>query len=56
LRPDLPIILATGFGGSMNSAKAHALGIRELLLKPATAQSLAESAHRALAQKEKKLL
>jgi CheY-like chemotaxis protein/two-component sensor histidine kinase len=49
LRPDLPIILATGFGGSMNSAKAQTLGLRELLMKPVTAQSLAEAARRALA-------
>jgi CheY-like chemotaxis protein len=48
LRPALPIILTSGFGGPMTSAKTQSLGIRELLLKPATAQSLAEAAHRAL--------
>jgi PAS domain S-box-containing protein len=51
IRPDLPIILVTGFGGAMNSAKAQALGIRELLMKPVTAQSLAEAAHSALTLK-----
>jgi PAS domain S-box-containing protein len=48
LRPDLPIILATGCGGSMNSDRAQALGIRELLTKPLTARSLTLSVDRAL--------
>jgi CheY-like chemotaxis protein len=48
LRPELPIVLTTGFGGSLDSAKAKALGIRELLLKPISARSLAECAHRVL--------
>jgi signal transduction histidine kinase/ActR/RegA family two-component response regulator len=52
IRPELPIIMATGFSGSMNSAKAQALGVRELLMKPLTCQALAESAHRVLAQKK----
>jgi CheY-like chemotaxis protein len=51
IRPQLPIIMATGFSGSMNSAKPQALGVRELLMKPLTCQLLAESAHRVLAQK-----
>jgi CheY-like chemotaxis protein len=54
LRPELPIVLATGFGGSMNAPKAKTLGIRELLMKPVTAQSLAECAHRVLTQKKGK--
>jgi len=48
LRPDLPIILATGFVGSMTPGIAQAMGICELLMKPATMRSLAESAQRAL--------
>ncbi|MFZ5758802.1 MAG: ATP-binding protein, partial [Thermodesulfobacteriota bacterium] len=33
-RPDLPIILATGFNESINEQSAHAIGIRALLAKP----------------------
>lgn len=50
LRPNLPIVLTTGFTGAMNSAKAQALGVRELVLKPLNGRSLAEAAHRALAE------
>ena len=52
LRADLPIVLATGFAGLMTAATAQALGIRELLLKPTSFRSLAESAHRVLAQEK----
>lgn len=48
IRPDLPIILTTGFGGSITGAKAQALGLRELIMKPTTAHSLAEAVQRAL--------
>jgi FixJ family two-component response regulator len=47
-RADLPIILATGFGGSMTPAKAQALGIAQLLMKPVSTRSLGESVRRAL--------
>ena len=49
-RPDVPVILATGFGSSVNAAKARAVGIRELLMKPLTAQSLTQSVQRVLHQ------
>ncbi|HEV8112315.1 MAG TPA: ATP-binding protein [Planctomycetota bacterium] len=48
VRASTPIILATGFGGAMTQAKVQALGIRELLFKPATARSLTESIQRVL--------
>lgn len=34
IRPDIPIILCTGFSQTMTPEKAHALGIRSFLLKP----------------------
>ncbi len=34
IRPDVPIILCTGFSHSMTSEKAKAMGIRAFLLKP----------------------
>ncbi len=41
LRPELPIILCTGFSETLNKEQAIALGIREYLLKPVTKQQLA---------------
>jgi len=34
LRPDIPIILCTGFSELINEAKAKAMGIREFVMKP----------------------
>lgn len=48
IRPDIPIILATGFAGSMNLARVQMLGVRELLMKPLSALSLTEAVRRAL--------
>ncbi len=42
IRPDIPIILCTGFSESINEEKAHALGIREFVRKPIVAQELAQ--------------
>ncbi len=49
LRPGVPFILTTGFGGRMTPASARALGITELLIKPVTRESLARAVHAALA-------
>jgi PAS domain S-box-containing protein len=53
IRPQLPVILATGYSTAINQEKAQAIGIREFLLKPNTAQSLGEAIHRALKAPEK---
>jgi len=34
IRPDIPIILCTGFSETMDEEKARALGIRAFILKP----------------------
>ena len=34
IRPDLPVILITGYPGTLTREKVRAMGIRELLLKP----------------------
>jgi PAS domain S-box-containing protein len=52
IRPDLPIILATGYSASLTPERLRSLGIRELLLKPQTVHSLATAAHRALTEKK----
>jgi DNA-binding NarL/FixJ family response regulator len=47
IRPELPVILATGYSTTINPEKAKAIGIRELLLKPNTTQSLSAAIRRA---------
>ena len=42
LRPDVPIVLMSGFGGAQLNERAHALGIRELLCKPLQRKNVAE--------------
>ena len=42
LRPEMPIILCTGYSTVINDAKAKAMGIRRFLLKPIIKQELAE--------------
>jgi PAS domain S-box-containing protein len=48
IQPHLPIILTTGFSGSMTAEKVRALGFRELLGKPSTARTLGETVQRVL--------
>ena len=48
IRPELPVILATGYSTAINPEKAHAIGIREFLFKPNTAQALGEAIQRSL--------
>ena len=48
LRPDLPIILTTGFSATLTPERVRALGVRELLLKPLTVQALGEAVHRTI--------
>jgi CheY-like chemotaxis protein len=49
VRPDLPILLATGFSRSVDGEMAVAQGIRGLVMKPFNAQVLGEALQRALA-------
>ena len=34
IRPELPVVLATGYSTTINPDKAKSIGIREMLLKP----------------------
>jgi len=47
IRPDIPIILCTGFSESISSDKARAVGIRELLMKPVLIRDLNDAIRRA---------
>ncbi len=48
IRPDIPIILCTGFSELIDKDKAKALGFRELAMKPLAIHDLGESVRKAL--------
>jgi len=48
IRPDIPIILCTGFSGSLSEEKALEKGIRAFVMKPLDAKELAETVRQAL--------
>ena len=50
IRPDIPIILCTGFSRTMNAAKAQALGIDAFLMKPLALRDLAATIQQVLAR------
>jgi PAS domain S-box-containing protein len=50
-RPDLPIVLCTGYSETVDEAAAEAAGIKAFLMKPLTRQELARSLARALKDK-----
>jgi CheY-like chemotaxis protein len=49
IRPDLPIILCTGFSEVVNGERAKLLGIREFVMKPFSVGEIATAIRRALA-------
>jgi two-component system cell cycle sensor histidine kinase/response regulator CckA len=50
LRPDLPVIVCTGFSESMDRDKAKSLGIKEFVMKPVLGADLARTVRRVLDQ------
>jgi CheY-like chemotaxis protein len=48
IRPDIPILLCTGFSESMSQEKIKSLGIKGLLLKPIIIKDLAEKMRKIL--------
>ena len=48
IRPDVPIILCTGFSDRLDQKSARALGIRQLLMKPLVMNALAKSVREVL--------
>lgn len=47
-RPDIPVVLCTGFNDAINEQEAKSLGIHELLLKPTDSRELKKIVRRAL--------
>jgi PAS domain S-box-containing protein len=52
IRPEIPIILCTGFSEVINAEEAKTFGIREFLMKPFATRALAETIRRALDSKK----
>ena len=48
IRPDIPIILCTGFSELVTRERAVELGIRDFLMKPLSPKSLARTVRRVL--------
>ena len=48
IRPDIPIILCTGFSDKISAEKARAVGIRELLMKPVSTHDLTDAIRKVL--------
>jgi len=48
IRPDIPIILCTGFSAMIDEARARKIGIKALLMKPVALHQLAEEIHKLL--------
>ncbi len=49
IRPDMPIILCTGFSELINERKARSLGVKAFAMKPLVRKSIAELVRKALA-------
>ncbi len=52
IRPDIPIVLCTGYSDLVSEETARAKGIRELVMKPVARKEMAEVIHRVLKGKE----
>ncbi len=53
IRPDIPIILCTGYSSQIAAEKAHGIGIQKFLNKPLTADSLAKAVRSVLDEKNR---
>ena len=51
IKPDLPIILCTGFSEQVDANGARAMGLREFLMKPFSVREVSAAIRRALAGK-----
>jgi PAS domain S-box-containing protein len=54
IRPEIPVILCTGFSEYITEERAKALGIQEFVMKPLVMRDLAKVIRRALDRKKKK--
>jgi len=52
IKPQLPIVLCTGYSESVNEQKAKQIGIREFLMKPVSMKVLANAVRKALDEQQ----
>ena len=52
IRPDIPIVLCSGFSEMMSEEKAESLGIKEFLTKPIVLKDLSSVIRKVLDNKE----
>jgi PAS domain S-box-containing protein len=52
IRPDIPIILCSGFSENMNKEKARSFGLKSFLMKPVTVEELSQTIRRVLESNE----
>jgi CheY-like chemotaxis protein len=52
IRPDIPIILCTGYSSSIDTEKARAQGIEAFLMKPLSIDTLAPTIQRLLGRRD----
>ena len=52
IRPDIPVILCTGFSEAITPGMAEAIGVKDFIMKPLIKSQIAESIQRALDQSE----
>lgn len=51
IRPDIPIIICTGYSSIMNEEKANSIGVKAFLMKPVSKKDLAEAVRMVLDQR-----
>jgi len=56
LRPDIPILLCSGYSDDISPGRLEKIGITQYLMKPVSMMELAESVHGALQKRRKKPL
>jgi CheY-like chemotaxis protein len=54
VRPNVPVILATGYIRPQDTESARSLGIRDLILKPNTVEDLGHTLHRIFAERQER--
>ncbi|MCH8953782.1 PAS domain S-box protein [candidate division KSB1 bacterium] len=54
IRPDLPIILISGFGDEVTEKSARARGIKEFILKPVSREDLSKAVRRVIDEKQER--
>jgi len=52
IRPDIPVILCTGFSETITPEKAKAIGFKDFIMKPLIRRQVAEAIRRVLDHKE----